>query len=756
MSRRSRRLLAHRFVSPVSLPSSVRRRALWAAGLATTVAVLSLAAPGVSSLIAQDGPRLPGDEVDDDAPVGLSLALPEDAPESIRPRAWDDLPESWADWSEETGDLVADLYSGEIDVERQRAVLRRLRVKLRTLQTAINQPQYGRIRGKLIEFHDQLKLRVELAEAALPAALNPTIGAGDAAVAEQFNELTRRIVTLRNDLQRVNHGAAWVRYFRLDELTAIARNRDDSDDALDQIDAVFAKIDGDDADEEQAEFLERDSIQSLGEHLDELLYFLEEPPSDAEASGERLREVFEAVDEYEQFASRESAMKIKELMRTLPGRFTNGSRLAGILATRYQGENVRGSIDEQLIQRLMEQSNFERGVVNDCVLGARVIGCQFTNSALRVDLLPSPDRARFALNLSGTVQSQTTGYKSPATVYSRGNHQFAANKSVGFDGYRFGATPAAIDVNVNNQVTGVTTSIRFPIIRRIAQKRARQEVAKKQPQAREITRRKITDSVGERFNREVNELLAQAEARLQAKLWTPLSRLGLTPARQQVSSTDRSADLQWLVADADELSASPAPPLPRPVGGVAAQVHESYLNAFADRLDLHGRTFTNEQLRAHINGRLSAAFGRSVSLGSGTARSGGDEAVANARFVFDTVDPARIRLEANRLVLILRTGLEIDDKDDIPTQVVEIPFDITRRGSNVILTQGQVSVSPVEGGGGFRQIARSKVIIQKIEEGGDGQRELNASTTLQAEGKAIPLTLRSLSVAGGWITMTLQ
>ena len=729
------------------------------------VAGATLSAMSLTGLIAQTGPVLPGQDsmrtaqVDDDVLddedefVGLSLALPEDPPDSIRPRAWEELPSSWEDWAIETGDRVADLYSGELTLDEQRYTLKRLNVKLGTLRSAIGNPAYSKIRGQLIDFEQALSLRVQLAEAALDAMQNPPIGAGNSVVSRTYNDLTNQVVAVRNDLNRVRHGEMWKQYLRLTELQNLAGRRDTSDEALDQLDAVLAKLEGDDADAEQEKFLERDSLVELADRLETTLDTIEEPPSDAEALGDRIRELLDAVDDYETTASRDAALTIKQAMSnySLP----NGSRFASILSQRYRGVNVRGTLAESIVQRLLAQSNFEREVINDCILGARVIGCQFTNSSLAVDLVPSSTSARFRLNLNGRIQTQTTGYKRPATVYSRGNHAFSANKTVDFDGYRFGASPAAVGVNVNNQTTGVTTSIRFPIFRRIARNIARRRVAESAPQVRAITRQKIVTGVGERFNTEVNGLLGQAEGRIQQRLYQPLSLLGLTPQSQSITTTDTSADLAWLVAEADELSAGTAPPLPLASGGVSAQLHESYLNAFADRLDLHGRTLTNEQLRSHIRSRSESALGRSLPQRA-SAAGGGDSEVADAKFVFDTVDPVRIRVEDNRIVLLLRTGLELEDKDDIPTQIVEIPLNVAQSGSQIVLTQGDVSVSPVEGGGGFRQIARSKVMIQKIEETGSGQRVFDGNFTLKTESKSLPLTLQTLDIAGGWITATMR
>ena len=756
-------------------PRLCARRLLLGAGGVCLAAGLAL-----QPLIAQDGPTLPGGEApkktaqadmmgldlglddddeaaDDETPaVGLALVLPEDAPESIRPRAWDDLPDSWDDWAEETANRVADLYSGELDLKEQRYALKRLNVKLGTLRKAINDPTYSRIRGQLVEFEDALALRVALAEAALPAAISPPSGGQDAAIAREFTGLLNQVTRTRNDLNRVRHAELWKRYFRLTELANIALRRDDSDDALDQLDAVLAKLDGENADDEQEEFLERESLQDLAETIDELLAYLEEPPSDAEAFGEQLGEVFRAVDEYEQAVSRDAALDIKRLIGELPGRYTNGSRLAGILSQRYRGENVRGLVGEQLVRELLQQSDFERGVINDCILGARVVGSQLVNSNLSVDLLPSPTNLRFQLNLSGTVNTRTTGYKSPATIQSVGNHQYASNKTVFFDGYRFSSTPAAVGVNVNNRTIGVSTSIRFPIFRRIARNIARRRVAESAPQAAAITRRKVTESVGTRFNSEVDELLGQAESRVQTKLYQPLAILGLSPARQRIYSTDTTANLTWLVADADELSASEPPPLPMVSRGVSAQIHESYLNAFIDRLDLAGRTFSNAELRAHVSGRLSSAFGRPISFGGSNPSADANSDVSNAKFVFDTEDPVRVRVENERIVLRLRTGLELEDKDDIPTQIVEVPLFVSRRGSQIVVKQGDVSVEPAEGGGGFRQIARSKVVIEKIEAAGDGERTFNGTYTLRLENKSLPLSLTTLRIAAGWITATMQ
>ncbi len=122
---------------------------------------------------------------------------------------------------------------------------------------------------------------------------------------------------------------------------------------------------------------------------------------------------------------------------------------------------VRESFANQFVQR----QERDAGPVQDCILGARVVGDQMTFASTELDFLPDSDSARMVIRLTGTVHNNTVGITPQAQVFSRGEHDFRLEKEVDFNGLQFlTRTPSAwVSPHICN--TGATTPLReFPLI----------------------------------------------------------------------------------------------------------------------------------------------------------------------------------------------------------------------------------------------------------------------------------------------------
>ena len=104
----------------------------------------------------------------DDADPDLQGILPEYIPDGLTEDDFAELGDNWAEWAEQTGLLVSDLYASDDDeVRARRTTLEAVQVRLDTMKTALNDPQYLGIYGPLSDLYGRLSRRIAVATALL-------------------------------------------------------------------------------------------------------------------------------------------------------------------------------------------------------------------------------------------------------------------------------------------------------------------------------------------------------------------------------------------------------------------------------------------------------------------------------------------------------------------------------------------------------------------------------------------------------------
>ena len=752
--------------------------------LAVTCGALGLSTRGAGTLLAQeaaplaaptavqDAPALPDPDGEEPAgPLTIGEVLPDDVPQAVSSSVIQDLlPESWADWGTEVNELFVELYEddpGAADADR---IIRRLNVKKNTLDRAIADPKYRKIAGRLRDLRERIVKRLEVIGAVRELAGSGYSVDPSGETNRLFSEAMTNLVVAKNDLYRFKTGRQWIDYLKLDRLSETLGRRDKSEDAAELVDTVAGRlVGGREYDDEQADFLDRKSLNELSESLNALYDRLEDPQSARDATAEGIAELVQALEDFETFGSLEGSRRLEAALPALSAYGSGGARLASLIRRSYLNDNFRAAVGEGLIVSLLNNSRVERDIINDCIFGARVVGSQLASANLTVDLVPNSAAAAFRLNLSGDVSTDTRGIAKQATVYSRGQHNFFAHKDVTFANGDFASGPAVVSVAANNQVYAARARTRLPILRKIVRNIAIDRARELTPKSNALTRQKITDKVGGDFNREVNEMLGKAEGRLNGGLTSRLRSAGLYPEQQNVSTSDQAVNLSGRVRNSGELAAGTPPPLPVPLNGVAFQLHESFLNNALNRMNIAGRTLSNAELRAEfkrfgeqVAGRPLNAGGRSQTLQTASAEDGdadeeADESVADAKFVFDDTDPIRLRVRDGEIVLIMRAGLDLpEDKEDIPQQIITIPMRVRQVGTYVQLIPETPAVEPAERvRARLKQITRANVMRNKIQSTLPA-RQFDVSFNFALEQKRLQLALQTLDVAGGWITGTLQ
>ena len=108
-------------------------------------------------------------------------------------------------------------------------------------------------------------------------------------------------------------------------------------------------------------------------------------------------------------------------------------QLGDAVDAHYRNANVRVAISGELLNRLIPKRDPEYAKVNDTLLGLPVHGQSLTGTAVRVLLVPDPDRALLALQVTGHVSSLTSATSGPATFVNDTNSMYAAVKPMEVD-----------------------------------------------------------------------------------------------------------------------------------------------------------------------------------------------------------------------------------------------------------------------------------------------------------------------------------
>ena len=434
-----------------------------------------------------------------------------------------------------------------------------------------------------------------------------------------------------------------------------------------------------------------------------------------------------------------------------------------VIMQEYFNYNIHMVLSEPMLSRLVSDRRSESGDVADCILGAWVTGCQVTDTDVIADIKPSRGRAQFNLIVNGRTVSDTQGRKSPATIYTRGNHRFTITKPTYFDGETFGTGQARMDVNARNQTVGIRTDFdNIPIIRGIARNIAAREVADKKSQAEAIAARKLADEGLPRFETEVGGKFAEANDLIQGKILKNLRDKGVAPS----SFSARSSETHWALSSRTmppgSLGGTPPPFTPVPERGIAIQLHESALNTAINTLEIRGQ-MTIDEVIGRIEKALSDFLDRPVLL-----RKEGETSADKTEFLFTEQDGIRLRFDEGRAFILLRTGFYQPDMDrTIPRHAFEIPIGISLEDGMLNLVppktdpKGILSLRPqaIQGRSSLRSVAQARGIAKGLIDNTFKEPVIRIEPDVivkMGDGSDLRLTLTDLQLSDGWLTVIFE
>lgn len=696
-------------------------------------------------------------------PAGLAGIFPETAPDDLRADSWSHLDGNWAQWSEETAAAVEAFYAEPGDVAAQRAHLDTLRSKLKTMTTALGDARYASLFDPLSSLSNRLRREIELAEAILHTLeLDPQV-----ARQEQQDRTRAALLAsldrLEQDLRTISGGTAWLAYVDAAEIRQQVAANDTA--ALNgTLSAVHARLAGREnlQDSAQKDFLERPAFLNLEARVADALRAATaaDAPYDPTALRAELEKLVTNLSEYTYSSSNASAAAVREAFTALKTLSPDGGeRISAAIRPHFVNYNMRALASEAFLNRFVADRRTETGPVRDYILGANVSGNQVTYTDVGLNLKPSNSTVRFDITLNGNVHSSTAGVTDQATIFTSGNHRFNAAKEINFDGDVFYTAPARISVAASNTTTGARTDYsKLPLLGGIADRIAVNEARERRGQSEAIAAGRVQSQVTPRFNSEVDAEFANASAEFHDRVIFRLRDMDLYPSARSFSSTEHELRASTrLMADGELAGSAPLTHV-RPGNGVALQLHESLLNNSLDRMDVKGKTMSEEDFEMQLENHISAFLGREFHFEEDVQTpppAEGDEEVDSSTFVFAENDPIRVKISDGILTLIIRTGLKRGEgEEDIPTQEISVPLTFTIDGDAIVIESGTVGVAPLARPESLaKQLAYSGVMRNKIQHALPTRRaERRISVNRDEAGHPpVEVTVTEVTPLGGWL-----
>ena len=657
----------------------------------------------------------------DEAPhTGLRGILPEAVPVDLT-GAIAALPDNWKDWGAALSSELTALYeTPDADVAAQRRAIVALRKRVETARKHAADPQYRSILNVLVSISGGLKRRLDTADAALDTLergselRSEKVGAARSRVAREARALDAYLGKIRN-------GSGWGKYLLVGEVQNAVGQSPPEIAGAPLSTAPFStaqsrlKEKNALADAKARDFLSRPQFASYEEAVDGYLLALATPSATANNPELRnsLKELLVALEDYESShagASAAAARKAFDAVR--PHAPDGGEKLGLALRDNYFNYNLRVVASEAYLNKFVGQSRDESGPVRDFILGADVQGNQNTHTNVRLNLVPSGGTAQFDLIADGAVATSTLGYTDQATISTSGNHSFTASKRIVFDGDKFSTSPARISVSAHNTTTGAQTNIGFPF-RGFANNIAMSRAEEMRGESEAIAASRLQDRVLPPFNSEVDKEFREFNPDVAERL-SALRELNLYPDAKTWSTTDSELKVATRLMAPSELGGSEPSPAMYLGRGMTVLLHDSLMNNYADRLELAGKSMTDDEVKAKIEGQLTQLLGREVKFSDKQPAAADESSIKT--IIFDKVDPLRMHADDGALVLTIRAGFQQEGKEDIPTQIVTVPLKFSVNMKSIVIETANISIEAAEKSGSpAQQLARAGVIRKKLD-----------------------------------------
>ena len=388
-------------------------------------------------------------------------------------------------------------------------------------------------------------------------------------------------------------------------------------------------------------------------------------------------------------------------------RLVESGQAPGIVAA-IRGANSRPNIHLEVAEDLLAPA-VNRPVdqvqpVDDVVLGTRIRGTGHTTGTVRLDFVPSGEKAVFDIILGATNISHTRGTQGPVTVNSRGVTAIDARRRIFLDEFNVAAAPVEASADTNSTVTGLGINARIGkrLIRRIATKK----IAESKAQAESIAEGKARDRIRHQFGEQTEPAVAQMRDQFQQKVRGPLQARGLYPESFHMHTTDRHLRIVARKSLAGQLAAFSSPPAASADNIITAQIHESAVNNILEE-KLGGKVVTQDDVT-----RIAKEQNLKMpdSLGSDPDAEQKTWAITFAKY-----RPVTVATSESRVKVTVRGDKFVSGERSFPGMDIAAVYAVGQGPKGpVLVREGNVQISPPGFKSGDRKLTMAETSLRRI------------------------------------------
>jgi hypothetical protein len=406
-----------------------------------------------------------------------------------------------------------------------------------------------------------------------------------------YSKLTEDISVVRSALKGTSDAQNWSEFFMLDQIEELASGDLSAEQQVQIAREFLGRLTFSRLSEDQKKVLGSREIQTLAQDVRPLTT----APVD-------YRKLLMDIESIEAASVHRCCEDVAEAIQSLRFADSQGQyAVANALNQQYRNANLRLSVSEDFVNRLMPKDQVTTRPVQQKILGADTQGASKIQTNLSIDFLPDPTGWKVALNLDGNIHSNTRSSRSGATFYNSSNAKVQSVREIRID-------PASMSINGQPANVQSQESLRkfstnwdqLPIIGDMVRYVAKQEFNEKKPLAKRISQRMIAKQTDDEFNKQLQSNIDRAQEQFDKRLIGPLHSLDLQPMILDMQSTDTRLVARYRVAGVNQIAAYTPRPLAPAESLLSLQLHQSAINNLIAQAISTDREWTIRQLAEKI------------------------------------------------------------------------------------------------------------------------------------------------------------
>jgi len=407
-----------------------------------------------------------------------------------------------------------------------------------------------------------------------------------------YEKLADDLQVVRTALKGTSDAENWTEFLMLDRIEELANGGIASREQQAQLAQEFlGRLTFSRVSDDQKKILVSREVQNIAEDIRPLTVV----PVD-------YRKILLDIESIEETSVHRCCEDIAEAIQSL--RFSDSQAqysIANALNQQYRNANVRLSVSEDFVNRLMPKDQVTTRPVQQKILGADTQGASKIQTNLRADFLPDATGWKVGLNLDGNIHSNTRSSRSGATFYNSSNAKVQSAREIRVD-------PTSLTINGQPASVQSQESLRKfstnwdqqPVFGDMVRYVAKQEFNDKKPVAKRISQRLIAKQTDDEFNKQLQTNIDRAQEQFDKRLIGPLHSLDLQPMILDMQSTDTRLVARYRVAGINQIAAYTPRPLAPSESLLSLQLHQSAINNLIAQAIPTDRDWTIRQLADKI------------------------------------------------------------------------------------------------------------------------------------------------------------